>query len=175
MFYKKRHTGWPTKGQVSRFINECISSVTSRDRFPKLSAEKSLSFVSSIFKPLVVIWTWPPVPRKASALHQACKEGKSTVEFPELLFASRSCTLAPNSSNWKSHVALVLCRPWPLGWAGPTIQPACLSRVECSSPHREGDYVSIGDLSSVAMSTSVSPSESLFSGSITQSVFVLLK
>lgn len=138
--------------------------------------QKNLSVLCLLFSShLVGIRTWPPVPHKASALHQACKQGKSTVEFPELLFASRSCTLAPNSSNWKSHMALVLCRPRLPWWAGPTIQLACLSRVECSSPHRQGDYVSIGDLSSVAMSTSVCPSESLFSGSITQSVFVLLK
>lgn len=91
--------------------------------------QKNLSVLCLLFSGhLVVIRTWPPVPHEASALHQACKQGKSTVEFPELLFASRSCTLAPYSSNLKSHMALVLCRPWPPWWAGPTIQLACLSR-----------------------------------------------
>lgn len=154
-----------------------VSSVTRGDRCPKHSAEKNLSvWCLPLSSYSVVMHSWPPEPQKASALHSACKQGKSTVEFPELLlFASRSCILAPNSSNWKGHMAFVPCRPRPLWRAGPTIQLACLSRVECSSPHEEGDYVSLGDLSSVVISTSVFPRGSLFSGSITQSVFVLPK
>lgn len=163
---------------MSRFINDVISqSVRSLGGTESQNlVQKNLSVLCLPFSShVVMIRTWPPVPREASALHQACKQGKSTVEFPELLFASRSCILALNSSNWKGHMALVPCRPGPPCRAGPTKQLACLSRVECSSPHGQGDYVSTGDLSSVAMSTPVSPRESLLSGSITQSVFVLLK
>lgn len=111
-----------------------VNSVTRGDRFPKLSAEKSLSFVSSIFKPFSLDPNWRPVPHKASALHRACKQGKSTVEFPELLFASRSFTLAPNSSNWEGQVALCPVQAlapmagWPYHTAGMLVKGGmCIS------------------------------------------------
>lgn len=119
-------------------MKSLVSSVTSGDfGVPKVSAERSLHFASSIFKPFSHGKDWSSVPRKASALRHACKQGKSTEEFPERLFASWSFIVPPNSSNWKGQLAFVPCRPWPPWWVGPTTQLACLSRVECSSPRGE--------------------------------------
>lgn len=146
-----------------------VSSVTCQDRFPTPSAERSLNFVSSVFKPFSCGGNWPLLPHTAG-LRQACRHSK----------AAWNCCLLHGLAFWLQTQVTGKAR-WPLSCAGlghgklalPLSWHACQGwNVHL---HTEGDYASIGDLSSVAMSMSVSSRESLFSGSITQSVFVLLK
>lgn len=99
--------------------------------------------------------------------------GKARQGSTGQLFASRLAFWLQTQVTGKAR--------WPLSCAGlghgrlalPLSWHACQG---WNVPlHTKGDYVSMGDLSSVAMSMSVSSRESLLSGSITQSVFVLLK
>lgn len=147
-----------------------MSSVTRWDSFPTPSAEQALSLVSSVFKPFSCDGNRPLPPHTAAGLRQACRQGK----------AARDSYLLHGLAFWLQTQVTGKAR-WPLSCAGlghgrlalPLSWHACQG---WNVPlHTKGDYVSMGDLSSVAMSMSVSSRESLLSGSITQSVFVLLK
>lgn len=84
-----------------------VSSVTWQDSFPTPSAEQSLSFVSSVFKPFSFDGNWPLLPHTAVGLRQACRQGK----------AAWNCYLLHGLAFWLQTQVTGKAR-WPLSCAG---------------------------------------------------------
>jgi hypothetical protein len=84
-----------------------VSSVICQDSFPTPSAEQSLSFVSSVFKPFSFDGNWPLLPHTAAGLRQACRQGKT----------AWNCYLLHGLAFWLQTQVTGKAR-WPLSCAG---------------------------------------------------------